>query len=445
MKVKDILSYFDIDSSDEKDILSVSDNSSTKKINWIYFNLSSKEHAKEYIEEAKRNAAYLIISIHNIDGVIYCKNLKQNLNRFLIDFYKFERKFKLIGITGTNGKSSLSNFLKQSLLLNNNKVKNVVCVKEDNSYKANNTTPDSFKLFEIFKKANRQKLDFLIVEISSIGINEGRVNNINFDYLFLTNISSDHLDYHKSLKEYVKTKIEYIETSNAIKFIDNNIDKNIIKNYKYINEDYNITLKNGKHTLFINNKIINNNLIFKTNLINLSFCYYFLKEIKVKNYKQILSKIHPYKGRLDIVNYNPLIVIDYAHTASSFENIINECKILFNKKLILVFGSGGDRDISKRREYAEIANKYHAYSIVTMDNPRTEKPDKIIEDITLYLENYEVIESRKLAIKRGIDLLDSNKMLLILGKGNEDFILMNGIKLYHNDYIEVEKCLAKRI
>ena len=80
-----------------------------------------------------------------------------------------------------------------------------------------------------------------------------------------------------------------------------------------------------------------------------------------------------------------------------------------------------------------------------MDNPRTEKPDKIIEDITLYLENYEVIESRKLAIKRGIDLLDSNKMLLILGKGNEDFILMNGIKLYHNDYIEVEKCLAKRI
>ena len=152
MKVKDILSYFDIDSSDEKDILSVSDNSSTKKINWIYFNLSSKEHAKEYIEEAKRNAAYLIISIHNIDGVIYCKNLKQNLNRFLIDFYKFERKFKLIGITGTNGKSSLSNFLKQSLLLNNNKVKNVVCVKEDNSYKANNTTQIVLNYLRYLKK-----------------------------------------------------------------------------------------------------------------------------------------------------------------------------------------------------------------------------------------------------------------------------------------------------
>lgn len=439
MKVKDILKFFDIDSNDHTEITKVSDKSNSKYKKWVYFNISRFENAEKYCLEALENNAYLVISMHPIKECIYISNLKERVNSFLNYFYSFKKKFKLIGITGTNGKSSLSNFLKQSLLLLDKKVRNITCTREKHSFISELTTPSSFDLFEIFNKANRLQLDYLIMEVSSIAISENRVNDIDFDYLFLTNLGVDHLDYHRTIDNYHKTKISFLEQSQAKTFV-NETDRNLINKDNLELIKYQILNHNE---LKIMNKRINSKLLFKTNLINLAYCYYFLKSLNLKKslIKKILNQIVPYKGRLDLVSKRPLIVIDYAHTSSSFENVIKECKEIFKKQIVLVYGAGGNRDKTKRKEYALISEKYQCYSILTNDNPRSENEMEIIEDISSHLKNYEIELSRKKAIRRGIEILNPNRMLLILGKGNEDFQIMNGYKIHHNDYFEVEKCL----
>ena len=445
MKVKEILAFFSIQSDDNTIITSISNNSKKGKGKWIYFNLSSLEHSQEYIQDAINHNAYLIISKHQVENVIYVPHLDDKINDFLIYFYHFKKNFKLIGVTGTNGKSSLSNFLKQCLLLNHFRVKNVTTYKDHFAYFSPLTTPDSFRLFEILNKANKEKLDYLIMEISSIGYCLKRVNSIDFDYLFLTNVTSDHLDFHKTLEEYQNTKVNIINESQAIKFIDEHLNDQFLFYGKINWVKYHLLKEENKNILKIGKTRVNSNLIFKTNLINLSFCYYFLRKIGLKKHYTLLtlSRVKPLKGRLDVVSKNPLIIIDYAHSPSSFENVILEAKEIFNKKVILVFGAGGDRDKSKRSEYAKIANKYAYITILTNDNPRSESPEEIVNQMKNYISHIEVIYDRKEAIKRGINLTENDKMLLILGKGNEDYILMDNYKIFHNDYYEVEKCLAK--
>ena len=444
MKVKDILAFFGIKNNDNKEIYCVTDKSYYPKKNWIYFNLSSFENAKKYIHEAKDNGAYLVLSKHLIDKAIYIENLEQKINAFLVFFYKFKRKFNLIGITGTNGKSSLSNFLKQSLRMLDYNAKNIVTNKENYSYLSKNTTPSSFELMNIFKSANKQKIDYLIMEVSSIGIKEGRVNDITFDYLFLTNLEKDHLDYHHSIEEYHQTKIDFLNKQKSIKFIPNNyIDK--VKSKHII--EYKIVFAKSKYDLIIENKYIDNVLFFKTNLVNLAYIYFFLKHLKVNLLLRlnILKRIKTFKGRNDVVNQNPLIVIDYAHTASSFENILSECSLLFHRKMIIVFGAGGNREFDKREEYAKICNKYNSYAIVTNDNPRTEDPKTIALDICKHLNHYEIELDRKKAIKRAFEIYNDQSMIVILGKGNESYITYKDYLEYHNDYDEVEKCIKNRM
>lgn len=436
MKVKDVLIFFKISSEDITEIKDLSDDSSFNSSSWIYINVSRSENSSKYINEALENNAYLVLSSNKNPKVIYIENLEENLNSLIYYFYSFKRKFKLIGITGTNGKSSLSNFLKQSLK-KKYKVRNITTIKEKDSFQNELTTPKCFDLYKIFKSANNLNLDYLIMEVSSIGIAKFRVNDIIFDYIFLTNLYVDHLDFHKSIKNYHNIKINFIKgQTQALKFIPYDLnnkfkkDKNVkIVNYKIENNE-----------LFIENQKIKTNLVYRTNLINLAYCYYFLKQINELDIN-VLSNIHPFKGRLDVVNKNPLIIIDYAHSASSFENVVRETKVIFNRKMILIFGSGGDRDKSKRKEYGKIANKYASKIILTNDNPRSEDPKKIIEDISKEIKEYEVILDRKKAIKRGIELLTDDYLLLILGKGNEDFIQFKDYKVYSNDYVEVEKCL----
>lgn len=442
MKVKDILSYFNIYSDNLNEVREISDNSNRNLQDCVYINISNFQNAKIYIDEAKHNQAALILSQYNIEGSIYISDLKDKLLNFLMWFDNFTYQFKIIGITGTNGKSSLSNFLVQALNILNFKAKNISCVRDKNSFYSDLTTPSIFKLYEILKKADRQQLDYLILEVSSISICEKRVAGLNFDYIFLTNISSDHLDYHKNRREYKNVKLNFIKSQNAINFVTKkfypiNLNSILVKSYsKYIN---------NKYLLYIEGNKISTNLIYHSNLVNLSFVYFFLKSINIEHNKILssLSKIKTLKGRMDLISKKPMIVIDYAHSASSFRQIVKETKKLFKKKLILLFGAGGCRDKSKRKEYGKIAEKYADLSILTNDNPRGENPISIINEIGKYIKNKVIIIDRKEAIKFAINKLQEDSVLLILGKGNENYIQFDKYKEFHNDYIEVEKCLNR--
>lgn len=439
MKVKDILKFFQISSDDETQIKDISDDSSFSSTSWIYLNVSNSKNSEKYIKEAKANHAYLVLSSNKNSSSIYIKDLEEKLNSFIYYFYSFKKKFKLIGITGTNGKSSLSNFIKQCLK-DKFKVRNITTVKEKDSYCNELTTPKNFDLFRIFKSANNLNLDYLIMEVSSIGIDKKRVNDIEFDYIFLTNLYVDHLDYHKTVKNYHKVKIDFIKgQKNAYKFISTPFIKHFVKEKNLVEVKYEIS----NNELIVEDNILKSDLVYKTNLINLSYCYFFLKIIGELDYS-LLEKIHPFKGRLDVVSKKPLIIIDYAHSASSFLNVVKETKEIFSKKMILIFGSGGDRDKHKRKEYGRVANKYGDKIILTNDNPRSEDPMSIILDIASEIDDYEVILDRKKAIKRGIELLNDDYLLLILGKGNEDFVIYKDYKEYLNDYQEVKKCLNTR-
>lgn len=445
MTIRELLAFFGIESDNDLIIEAISDRSGTEKENWVYFNLSSPENAPKYVAEAQKNRAVLILSRYDLPDVIFIPDLKRRINSFLIEYFRFSPLFRLIGITGTNGKSTLSNFLKQSLKASGYRVKNVACVREKDAYYSPLTTPDSFSLFRIFQKANNEKLDYLIMEVSSIGIAEGRVEGITFDELFFTNLTSDHLDYHGTLAAYRKTKIDFFLRAKARKFAEESLayktfvfpEKIVLVRPKIREEDGRLTLKIGKTR-------VDTNLHYRNNLINLAFCYCFLRALRFKKSEVLkaIGQIKPFKGRMDVVSLSPLIVIDYAHTASSFEKILEESRSTFGKNLMVVFGAGGDRDTTKRKAYAEACNRYCAYAVITNDNPRGEKPERIAEEICAHLSiPHETILSRKEAIRKAIRLLNEERMLLILGKGNEDYIQMDGYRIYHNDYDEVELCL----
>lgn len=447
MKISEILSFFNIDSNDQTEIDFISDSSFFKKEKWVYFNLSNYENANKYVKEALENNAYLVISEHNLNNVIYVENLREKINLFLIKFYKFKKNFQIIGITGTQGKSSLSYYLKETLKNLNFKVKNITLKKEEDSYVSELTTPKNFLLFEILKKCENLNIDFLIFEISSIGYCLNRVKDIEFDYLFLTSIDKDHLDFHKTKKKYIMVKKEIFSLPCKQRFVDLKIKEKYKIDIDCIQIDSKIIKKNHQYHLIFDEKEIKTPFIFKNQLKTISYIYAFLKYLNIEenSINQAINKLKIFKGRMNIVSYSPFIIIDYAHTAKSLEELLLQCKYLFNKKIILIIGSGGNRDVSKRKDYSFLANKYCQKVILTNDNPREEDEDKIIDDLKIYLQNYQIIKERRNAIKEGIKLLDEESLLLIVGKGDEDFMCFNGYKKYFNDFEEVEKCLKTLI
>lgn len=268
------------------------------------------------------------------------------------------------------------------------------------------------------------------MEVSSHGINQARINNFKFDIVGLTNLGSDHLDYHLCLKNYhsvknafllknidvlkifiPKTYKKLINDSHKIKYYK--VNKNIFKNYDVVNYDYN----------------------------NLYLSYLILKTMKYKNKEIItsLKKIKLNNGRGEIIYHNNRkIVIDYAHHIESFETILNDNN--YNK--VVVFGCGGNRDKIKRSIMGEIACKYCKHVIITIDNPRNESLDDIILDITKNIKNYIVIKDRYNAIEYAINKY-KDLDIYVLGKGDETFIELNNKKIPFNDKKVVNKIINK--
>ena len=425
----------------------------------IFFAIKgNKKNGNKFIDDAINNGAKTIVSELKNEGfkknILYLnsKNIRKLLAETASKIYKKKPK-NLIAITGTNGKSSVANFFIQILKQCNTTAASIGTLGV-NSRNINmplkNTTLDPISLNKILEKLVKKKIKNVILEASSHGLKQHRLDGLNFDVGLFTNFSRDHLDYHKSFKNYFdskmilfnklmkkKARIIYdndILESNKIKNI---LNKKKLKYYTFGKDKSDLKIINHK---FLGNKqkIIftfkNQRYNFETDLIgmlqikNLLFAILAANQIlPMKKIIESLNKIIPVNGRLEKIGNlknRSIVILDYAHTPEALKACLQSIKNQFKlRKISLVFGCGGERDKPKRQIMGKIANELTDKIYITDDNPRGEDPKKIRLQIKKKINKSKVLEipSRSKAIEKAIQDLDSESVLVVAGKGHENY------------------------
>lgn len=426
-----------------------------------YF-LVCKDNQK-YTNDAIENGAVKIIT--ELDEIYDIETIKvESINDYIKDFYNSKiSDVKLIGITGTNGKTTTCYLIYQ--MLNYIGVKTAYIgtigfyidglVKE-----LDNTTPSIDILYNLILDAKENNCEVIVMEVSSHALKQDRVYGLLFDAVGVTNITRDHLDYHKNMKNYVESKKKIINMLKDKRICILNKKDKYYKRFKnrrnnnyIIGKDVRITsVKNylDKTSIVIKDKIRHGfvlSLVGDFNVYNFLYAYYIVSKLgydlkKMKNNFYILSEP---PGRMQRINYNDnVIFIDYAHTPDAVKNVLKTVNKIKNKGVITIIGCGGNRDKTKRPIMAKMACKYSDLVIFTNDNPRSENEREIMEDIlTGATGNYEIIYDRQKAIRRGIKLLKENMILMILGKGHENYQIIKDEKVHFSDYEEVKNIIDR--
>ncbi|MDX8336991.1 UDP-N-acetylmuramoyl-L-alanyl-D-glutamate--2,6-diaminopimelate ligase [Candidatus Cetobacterium colombiensis] len=401
----------------------------------------------KYIDRAIENGAVAIIVSEEVEikpevGYFLVKDLREKLGFIASNFYGSpEKELKVIGVTGTNGKTTTTYLIEQ--ILGAEKVARIGTVEYkigDEIIEAPNTTPESLDIIKMSKKAVDKNLKYLVMEVSSHGLTSGRVDMLDFDVAVFTNLTPEHLDYHKDMEDYFNAKKILFEKlkskENGIINIDDSYGKRIYDEFGGIT--YSLKEKADLDIDLI--KEIKPTLLGKFNMYNLLGAIGVGKvlEIDSEKIKERAKKIKGAPGRFEGVNAGQdfKVVVDYAHTGDALENILQGVIDLEEKgKIITVFGCGGDRDKIKRPVMAKIAEKYSDLVIVTSDNPRTENPNDIIKDIVkgFESENYIVEIDRKEAIKKAVLKAEKDDIILIAGKGHETYQILGTTKIHFDD------------
>lgn len=415
-----------------------------------------------YIKNAYENGAKCIIvskKIHLDFPVTYIlvENLRKKLAIIASNFYHWpQNNLKIIGFTGTNGKTSSTYFLEN--ILGAEKVARIGTIEYkigNDITEAENTTPESLDIVKFCKKAVEKKMEYLIMEVSSHALEIGRVDMLMFDVAIFTNLTQDHLDFHKNIENYfnAKRKLFFMlkDKSHCIINIDDSYGKRLydeVGGMSYgINSQANIWGKilnmenDGQEVkIKINDRSyqLKINLLGKFNLYNILGVIGAAKILGLDD-NSIVEKVKKLKGapgRYELVNClsDFSVIIDYSHTEDSLENILVSLNEIKKGKIITIFGCGGDRDKTKRPKMGKVAENLSDIAIVTSDNPRTEIPEEIIKEIVsgLSKDNHIVLCDREEAISKGIELATKDDIVLIAGKGHETYQVI-GRKKYHFD------------
>ena len=453
-----------------------------------YFpNLNKKYHKISFkgiafnSREIKKGYIFFAFKGNNTDGNLFIKDaikngskiiitdkLKKNVwkNDILFLSFKDPRKLlalfsskifnkkpnNLIAVTGTNGKSSIASFYFQIANLNKLKVASIgtlgvngLKIKKNFS----NTTFDTIQINNILQKLKQKKIENVILEASSHGLNQNRLYGLKFDVGIFTNLSRDHLDYHKTLKNYLNSKLilfKDLMKKNSCAIYDDELK--IASNLNRITKSHNIKkLTIGSHSsnlVILNHQFLKDEqkIVFKFNNKKYSLSTKLIGRVQIKNLLmailaainskislekilKITKKIKPINGRLEKIgrlNNNGIVILDYAHTPDALETCIKDIKEQFKlRKINLVFGCGGDRDRPKRKIMGRIANRYCNKIYLTDDNPRNEDPKIIRRDIKSNILKNKLLEipSRERAIKSAILDIKSDEVVIIAGKGHE--------------------------
>lgn len=405
-------------------------------------------------------------------SILQSKDSSKALSLIAANFYENpSRKLKLIGIVGTNGKTTTATLLHRLFLKAGHKAGLISTVKNyinEQEFEANYTTPDALTFNQLLKEMADKGCEYCFAEISSHAIHQKRIEALHFAGGVFTNITHDHLDYHKTFAEYLKVKKQFFDklpkTAFALSNIDDKNGKIILQNTKA--KQYSYALKNfadfkGKilelhfdgTLMLINEQEFWSLLVGKFNALNSTAVYAtaVLLGKQPEEVLHILSSLKPVQGRFDTCKINGITaIIDYAHTPDALDNIlktINEIKA--QSKLICLVGAGGNRDKTKRPLMAEIAAKGSDKLILTSDNPRNEDPEAILEDMMQGIaqnkqSNVLKITDRKEAIKTAALLANKGDIILIAGKGHENYQIIKD-KKYHFDDKEIITEILKNI
>ena len=423
------------------------------------------QYISSAIEKGAKGIVCEVLPEQKEEGITYIKveNSSDVLGLLASNFYGNPSKdLILIGVTGTNGKTSISTLLFdvfQKMGYLSALISTVEYRIGSEVFPSTHTTPDIITLNRILSKAVEQGCQYAFMEVSSHGIHQGRIDGLNFRIAGFTNITHDHLDYHKTFLEYLNTKKRFFDelpqTAVAITNIDDKNGLVMLQNTKAKKKTYAVKTLADYHgklleldfngmLLDFNGKEFWTTLTGKFNVYNLLLVFAIARELGFEENEILttISKLKRVNGRFEVLKSQGgiIFVVDYAHTPDALENIldsINEIRTK-NERLITIFGCGGDRDREKRPEMGKVATRKSTLVIITSDNPRTEEPMQIIKEIEAGVESqnfskYITIPYRKEAIKMAIKFAEPKDIVLVAGKGHETYQEINGVRHHFDD------------
>jgi UDP-N-acetylmuramoyl-L-alanyl-D-glutamate--2,6-diaminopimelate ligase len=411
--------------------------------------------------------------------VVQAKNIQQQLGDIASAFYgKPSKKMDVVAVTGTNGKTSVTQLIAQALMSLGKKsavlgtLGNGVLGELDIT---NNTTPGAVDLHKQLNEFVGKDVQLVAMEASSHGLDQGRLNGAAIDAAIVTNLSRDHLDYHGSMKAYQKAKEILVAWPGLEKLILNADDLRVKGMAKHASETADVlyfSMNDCQADVYAsdieyshqglrfalnykgNQQVVESHLIGEFNVSNLlAVCSYLLVSgYSLDQVAGVLPTLKTICGRMDMVvdaesASLPVVVVDYAHTPDALEKAISAVRRHCEGALWCVFGCGGDRDVGKRSMMGEVASKLADRIVLTNDNPRSENAEAIFNNIEEGFESstdYFVQKDRKEAIYDAVDQADVNDWILVAGKGHEDYQEINGVKYPFSDLKVAKKALKKR-
>ena len=421
--------------------------------NRVYTDNSNEVDENSVFVVSKQNEKFKDSAIANgCKEVISANDLKNHLDMSGI---------KVIGITGTNGKTTTAAAIYSILLDLGYKVAlqgtRGFFINDERVEEYSLTTPVQLGNFAHIQKAMENGCQFFVMEVSSHAIEQKRIEGLEFALKIHTNITRDHLDYHKTIEEYIRVKNSFLsdETPKLINKDDSKVVCNPKNGFAYSLDapsTYKVdaySFKNGMHVMFNH---FGKHYSFSSMMMGIFNVYNLMAAVAAvhittqKPLEEICEALEGFggvSGRMETISVNPLVIVDFAHTPDGMDEVLKS----FNERdIICVFGAGGDRDRQKRPLMGTVASKYSKHIIVTSDNPRFEDPDKIIEDILEGIKNHPSVQveiNRKEAIRKAIEMADENSVVLVLGKGDESAQIIYDKKFHFSDKEEILKILNK--
>lgn len=443
----------------------------------------------DYVQSAIDKGAIAILASEKIDvpaniTVITVEDTREAMKECVPFFYDYPaQKMRMIGVTGTNGKTTTSHMIGHILREQGHTVGIIGTVHVligNTSYPVNNTTPDVVDLQHVLHQMVTEGVTHCIMEVSSHALDMGRVSGVEYDTAVFTNLTQDHLDYHKTFENYLAAKVKLFEQvsssgqkkdpKGAVINLDDPYGSRVLEKTKVQTigygthekgnlraADLKMTSRSSSYTVVYNDSEYHLHM----NVAGLFNVYNTLAAIgaarvegvSIEHILEALESFDAVPGRFELIDEGQdfAVVVDYAHTPDGLENILETAKAIVDNKIHVVFGCGGDRDATKRPIMGRIAAQYGDVVYVTSDNPRTEDPIQIVKDVEVGVKEglregvtYEVIVDRREAIMKAIKNATTGDVVIIAGKGHEDYQILKDKTIHFDDREEARLALQEK-